>query len=60
VNRNLTRAQLIQVAKQEIEAWKLPPGLVLAILFAFVHRATTGETVEETFFGPPTEADYEI
>lgn len=41
----MTKKQLIKVAKQEIKEWvDLPPGLVLAILFAFIHRATEGET----------------
>ena len=31
------------------------------ILFAFIHRVTTGETVEETFLQPTNPApDYEI
>jgi hypothetical protein len=46
----MTKKQLIKVAKLEIEEWKgLPPGLVMVILWAFVHRVTTGETVEESF-----------
>lgn len=60
----MNRTHLIQVAKQEIKEWdnQLPRGLVLAILFAFVHRVTTGETVEETFFKakPTVVTDYEI
>jgi hypothetical protein len=62
----MTRKHLIKVANLEIAAWnrgqnKLPGGLVLAILFAFIHHATTGETVEETFFQPQTPAlEYEI
>lgn len=60
----MTRKHLIKVARQEIEEWnpnKLPPGLVMAILFCFVHRVTTGERVEETFFKPKqTELNYEI
>lgn len=57
----MTRNHLIKVAKLEIDQWKLPQGLALAILFSFIHRATTGETVEETFFNPkPCEPDFEI
>ena len=58
----MTRKELIKVAKLEIKAWHgLPQGVALMILFAFIHRVTTGETVEETFFpGKPTELDYEI
>ena len=58
----MTRKHLIQTAKLEMREWrKLPPGLVMAILFAFIHRATTGETVEETFLKPTQpEADYQI
>lgn len=58
----MTKKALIRIAKQEIDCWRdLPPGLVLAILFAFVHRVTEGETVEETFFSKRSpEIDYEI
>jgi len=59
----MTRTKMVKVAQQEIRCWrKLPPGLVMAILFAFIHRVTTGETVEETFFKPinPPPPDYEI
>lgn len=62
----MTRNQMIKVARQEIAAWNsarnpLPRGLVLAVLFAFIHRLKTGETVEETFFTSSSPApDYEI
>lgn len=62
----MSRSHLIKIAKLEIDAWsqgkrELPHGLVLAILFAFVHRLTTGETVEETFFTPKEPAeDFQI
>jgi len=61
----MTRKHLIKVAKLEIDEWdrtrKMPAGLALAILFAFIHRATTGETFEETFFREPEPVcDYEI
>lgn len=47
----MSRSQLIKVAKEEIREWKnLPPGLAMIVLFAFIHKVTTGETVEETFF----------
>lgn len=58
----MRKSTLIQVARQEAKAWdKLPIGLVMAILFAFVHRVTTRETVEETFLAPKEETwSYEI
>lgn len=59
----MRKSALIQVARQEVKAWghRLPNGLVMAILFAFVHRVTTGETVEETFLAPKGEVwGYEI
>ncbi len=58
----MTRQHLIKVAKLEIPEWRgLPRPLVMMILFAFIHRATTGETVEETFFKPAEPVpDYEI
>ena len=58
----MTRKQLIKVAKLELEEWRgLPRGIALAILFSFIHRVTTGETVEETFFPEKSPApDYEI
>jgi len=58
----MTKKALIKVANQEIDCWhKLPHGLVLAILFSFIHRVTTGETVEETFFSKTKPVtDYEI
>ena len=59
----MTRKHLIKVAKQEITEWRgLPRGIALAILFAYIHRLTTGETVEESFFGGKAAPapDYEI
>jgi hypothetical protein len=59
----MTKKALIKVAKLEIAAWRrsLPEGLVLAILFAFIHRAVEGEPIEETFFKPVEPVmDYEI
>lgn len=50
---------MIEVAKLEIEAWcrsgKINEGLVMIVLFAFIHRFTTGKTLEESFF-PQSEA----
>ncbi len=57
---------MTEVARKEIEAWHrglhpLHRGLAMAILFAFIHRYTTGQTVEESFFkSSPIEPDYEI
>jgi hypothetical protein len=58
----MTKKQLIKAAKLEIDRWHdLPPGLVMAILFSFVHFISEGETVEETFFKKKQpELDYEI
>lgn len=58
----INKSKLVKVAKQEIAEWRgLPQGLALAVLFSFIHRVTTGETVEETFFHPkPPVPDYEI
>lgn len=59
----MTRRHLIKIAKLEINSWHtMPRGLVLAILFAFIHRATTGDTVEQTFFPKEKKAawSYEI
>lgn len=57
-----THKQMVAVAKLEIREWsKLPDGLAMVILWAFIHRLTTGNTVEESFFkSKPAESDYEI
>ena len=56
------RKHLTEVARTEVEQWQnLPRGIVIAILFAFIHRVTIGEDVMETFFKPKqVEPDYEI
>ena len=61
----MTKQTLIKVARLEMAEWradKIAPGVVLAILFAFIHRVTDGCTVEETFFCRPhlTEPEYMI
>lgn len=62
----MTAKHLQKVAKLEMAAWRRLPDhlkpLLFAILFAFIHRVTTGETVEETFFKEKTEpvTEYEI
>lgn len=59
----MTRKHLVKVARLELRAWgsSLPRGLVMAILFAFIHRAVEGESFEETFCTqPPPAIDYEI
>jgi len=38
----MTKNDLIAAAKEELGCWRLPRGLVLAILFAFIHRVTEG------------------
>lgn len=51
------------IARDEIARWhNLPRGLVMAILFAFIHRLTTGKTFEESFCQPAPEpvTDYQI
>lgn len=56
-------ASLIEVARLEIKAWhNLSPGLVMIILFSFIHRFVTGKTLEQSFFRPKeqTEIDYQI
>jgi hypothetical protein len=62
----MRKTELVKVARLEIEEWSGPKGIpksiVMIILFAYIHRLTTGETVEETFFSPkpPTGDDYQI
>lgn len=59
----MTKKHLIKVAKLEMREWnhRLPKGLVMVILWAFIHRVTEGETVEETFFRKSEPVpDYEI
>ena len=46
----LTKRQAISAAREEIDRWNLPRGQVMAILWAFIHYAFNGETIEETFF----------
>lgn len=47
----MTEKELIAIAKDEIKQWVgLPNGLPQAILWAFIHRVTTGRTIEEDFF----------
>lgn len=62
VSVKITRKEMIKVAREEIRQWHgLPKGLALSILFAFVHRLTTGETIEETFFtNNSPDSDYQI
>lgn len=53
------------IARDEVCKWKdiHPPGIVMAILFAFCHRLTTGETIEELLdkcSGKEQELDYQI
>lgn len=59
--KRLTK-NLIEIAKLEMEEWKpaLTRGLLIAVLFAFIHRVTEGETIEETFFKQRPQPDYEI
>lgn len=61
----MKRADLVKTAKLEIAEWEhahgLPRGVALAVLFCFIHRLETGQTVEDTFFRHPDPVpDYEI
>lgn len=61
----MTSKQLFKIARLEMDAFPgVPRGVMLAILFCFIHRVTTGNTVEESFFprsGPTTgDDDYQI
>lgn len=48
---SINRENLYRVARMELREWRgLDRGIVLAILFCFIHRVTTGERVEDTFF----------
>lgn len=49
-----------KVARDEADCWDLPRGLVIAILFCFATRLTTGKTFEELFPPKTLESDYEI
>lgn len=57
---------IYQIAKEECDAWcktgRQSRGTVMAILFSFCHRYTTGETIEELLdrCSSKMEADYEI
>lgn len=50
------------VAREELSKWDrsktVSRGVAMAILFAFIHRLTTGESLEETY--PSAQSDYEI
>lgn len=58
----MSEKKLIRIAKDEIKRWhNLNRGLALAILWAFIHRITTGKTIEDSFFGGGSvNTDYEI
>ena len=58
----MTEKKLIAIAKQELQEWdKLPPGLAMAILWAFIYRVTHGRTIEEDFLSDHgTEIDFQI
>lgn len=58
---------IYEVARDECDKWtksgKLSRGVVMAILFAFCHRWTTGESVEELIdrcSTPSNQPDYQI
>lgn len=59
----MTQKQLFKIAKEELDSWGpgIPRGLVMAILFCFIHRATTGYSIEETMHKPgPAVLDWQI
>lgn len=45
----MTKKQMFAVARDEVEAWNLNHGLVMAILFCYIHRLGEGESFEQTF-----------
>lgn len=55
---------IAEIARDEADRWtrsgKLSRGLVMAILFAFAHRLTTGKTFEESFFTSSEAIDFQI
>lgn len=58
------REPIYKIAREEVSAWtrsgRLSEGLVMAILFTFIHRYTTGRTFEESFGEKESELDYQI
>lgn len=58
----MKRADLYRIARLELAAWRpsVNRGLVMAILWAFIHRITTGESIEETFAEPMPDPEYHI
>lgn len=54
------RAYLVEVAKQEMQEWRMPDGVVMAILFCYVERVITGKRIEELYRWAETSDDYEI
>jgi hypothetical protein len=57
----MTEKKMIAIAREEERQWNYPNGVVMTILWAFIHRLKTGRTIEEDFFKPKTqEIDYEI
>jgi hypothetical protein len=55
-------ASMIEVAREEIKAWKpsLGPGVPMIVLFAFIHRFVTGKSICESFGSKREEIDYQI
>lgn len=54
---------MIEVARAEMDDWTgLSRGLVMIILFSFIHRYVTGRTVVESFFSKKevSEPEYYI
>lgn len=53
-----------EIARDEADRWtrsgRLNRGLVMAILFAFAHRLTTGKTFEESFCSQSDAVDFQI
>lgn len=61
----ISKKEMDDIARDELRLWdrsgKIPQGLAMAIIFAYIHRIQTGQTVEEGFFGEPSPViDFQI
>jgi hypothetical protein len=59
-----TQQPIYVIARDEADRWgrsgKLPRGLVIAVLWSFCFRLTTGKTYEEAFCKEKNGLDYQI
>lgn len=64
MKQTLERKSMIEVARLEIDAWTkkghFTKGVILAILWSFIHRYTTGQSIEDMFGGEKPEPEYQI